>query len=121
MKSVFRLFVLVFVVAGSLLAINACAGDPEFVIPLDADGNPDAVLATGAEIWTARCATCHGRTGNGGTGPRLADGRVTEKYPEFSVQTSIITNGVGGRMPSFAEKLSAEEIDAVARFTREVL
>lgn len=105
----------------ALAAAASCAADPQFAIPLGPDGAPDPVLTQGAEIWTARCATCHGRTGKGGTGPRLADGRVTEKYPEFNVQTSIITNGVGGRMPSFAEKLTPEDIEAVARFTREVL
>jgi len=103
------------------LLIVACAAGDLKALPLDENGEPDPVHVLGQDIWAARCATCHGSTGNGGSGPKLNEGRVAEKYPEFSVQTSIIANGVGGRMPAFRDKLSADEIEAVAVYTREVL
>jgi len=103
------------------LVIGACAAGELKALPLDENGQPDPVHVIGQDIWAARCATCHGSTGNGGTGPKLNEGRVLEKYPELSVQASVIANGVGVRMPAFREKLSVAEIEAVTRYTREVL
>ena|GEM_PF-114075 len=104
-----------------VVVIGACAAGELKALPLDENGEPDPVHVVGQDVWAARCSTCHGSTGNGGTGPKLNDGRIAEKYPELSVQTSIIANGVGGRMPAFRDKLSSDEIEAVARYTREVL
>jgi len=112
---------MVVVAAVFSLLVAACVSADLKALPLDENGEPDPVHVLGQDIWAARCATCHGSTGNGGTGPKLADGKATEKYPDLAVQTSIIANGVGGRMPSFREKLTPDEIDAVARYTREVL
>lgn len=80
----------------------------------------DPVLAEGQQIFNARCATCHGRTGNGGMGPKLA-GVVAQRYPNIADQEAVIANGRSS-MPSFAKQgLTPEQIEAVARYTRESL
>lgn len=101
----------------SLLA--GCAGEvPE--VPLGPDGRPDAELELGRAVYQRRCANCHGAGGGGGTGPQLGDGAVVDEYPDVADQIAVVTDGRNG-MPSFAGSLAAVEIDAVVRYTREVL
>lgn len=76
----------------------------------------DPTLAKGQEVFNMNCAACHGTGGGGRTGPRLvgiAD-RMTEEQG-----IDKIANGVAGTaMPAWSDRLSAEEIDAVAAYTR---
>lgn len=78
----------------------------------DAPEGPD-----GAEIFSDRCASCHGDRGQGGVGPRLADGRVVERFPDLEDQVRLVLDGRGG-MPSFQDRLSEDEVRAVVEFTR---
>ena len=71
---------------------------------------------TGAQLFAANCATCHGADGQGAVGPQLA-GRVTQRFPNIDDQVALVTNGSGG-MPSFSRKLSAQQIRKVVEFTR---
>jgi mono/diheme cytochrome c family protein len=98
--------------AVSLVAV-ACGGDSAPATP------SDPVLAQGQQIYNSNCARCHGRSGNGGLGKKLA-GVVANVYPDIADQEAVIADGRAG-MPGFDEQLSAEEITAVARYTREVL
>ena len=85
-----------------------------------ADGSDDAAepgVVDGAAVYSARCASCHGATGGGGSGPALADGRLLEAYPDVADQVAVVTDGRGG-MPSFSSRLSPEEIEAVVEHTR---
>lgn len=108
-------------VAGVLVAlvVGACAG-PAPDVPLGPDGTADAVLVRGREVFTARCVTCHGSDGGGGRGPALSDGRVGREYPDIRDQIAVVTDGRRG-MPSFGGVLTEAEIEAVVRYTREVL
>jgi mono/diheme cytochrome c family protein len=104
------------VLVGALLVAavaGGCSGGP---------ATPDdPVLAQGQQIYLARCASCHGASGGGGLGPRLA-GRMTERFPDIGDQVALVTNGVRGtNMRAFGDVLSPEEIDAVVRYTREAL
>jgi len=102
----------------SVLLLGACASSaPE--VPLGPDGQPDPVLSLGREVFASRCSSCHGSSGGGGTGPRLA-GKAVEKYPDIADQAAVVSDGRNS-MPSFGGTLSAAEIEAVVRYTREVL
>ncbi len=79
----------------------------------------DAVLVEGQKAYSQNCAGCHGAAGGGAYGRKLA-GVVTVKYPNIDDQIALITNGKGA-MPSFSKKLTADQITAVTRYTREVL
>ena len=74
----------------------------------------------GREVYSRRCANCHGAAGGGGTGPKLADGKVIEQYPDPADQLRLIAQGRNA-MPAFSGSLSSAELDAVVRYTREVL
>ena len=97
------------------LFLAACGGTAPEV-----SAGSDPILFEGREIWTAQCASCHGQSGGGGRGPALDNGRVLDRFPEQASQEALVLNGRGG-MPSFAGRLSEEQITAVTRYTREVL
>ena len=108
-----RVLVAGLVVAVGATAVAACGGSAAPPRP------SDPVLAQGQDVYNARCASCHGRGGGGGIGPKLA-GVVAERYPDIADQEAVIRNGKGS-MPKFDTSLTAEEITAVARYEREVL
>ncbi|RMH77630.1 MAG: cytochrome c [Actinomyces sp.] len=105
-------------VAVMLLAAACASATPE--VPAGPDGEPDPVLVEGRQIYRNRCAGCHGGAGEGGRGPRLGGGAVVEAYPDIADQVAVVTDGRGG-MPAWGGVLDEAEIEAVVRFTREVL
>lgn len=105
-----------------VLALTAAACGPASPpeVPAAADGVPDPVLVEGRTIYSRRCAGCHGTSGGGGRGPQLGEGRVLESHPDIEDQIQLVTNGRDG-MPAFEGTLSEAQIEAVVRYTREVL
>jgi hypothetical protein len=74
-----------------------------------------------ANAYLIRCGGCHGREGEGGIGPKLADGAVREKYPNIQDQIDIVTNGKNA-MPAFKDRnMTKEQIEAVVKYTRDDL
>jgi mono/diheme cytochrome c family protein len=73
----------------------------------------DETLAAN-QVFQKHCAKCHGKTAEGRHfgGPSLVAKTVAATSAEEL--RSIITNGKG-RMPKYAGKLTAEEIDALVR------
>lgn len=103
-----RLVVIVMVVA-------SCGGTaPE----VSAGSDPE--LFDGRAIWIGQCASCHGASGGGGRGPALDEGRVLDRFPDVADQEALILNGRGA-MPAYDGRLTAEQISAVTRYTREIL
>ncbi len=102
----------------SVLVVG-CASDPPDV-PTGADGTIDPELALGREVFAARCVSCHGESGGGGRGPNITGDRMAERFPDPADQVAVITAG-RNEMPAFEDVLSPEQIDAVVRYTRDVL
>ena len=70
-------------------------------------------LAGPAEIYSENCASCHGESRLGGTGPALIPeslGRIRKE----AITATISEGRMQTQMPSFKDTLSAEEIDALA-------
>ena len=63
--------------------------------------------ATGSQIYSAECASCHGASGEGGIGPSLQASTLS-----LSQIVAIVTDGQGF-MPGFSGKLTAAQIDSV--------
>lgn len=103
--------------AFAVLAIFAtgCTGTPAPEVTVD-----DPVLIEGRELYVQHCSACHGSTGGGGRGSKLNEGRLEQRIPDPANQIAIVTNGRSS-MPSFSGKLTEAEIEAVVRYTREVL
>ena len=62
-----------------------------------------------AALYSADCASCHGVNGEGGIGPDLRG------ITDATLVETQVKNG-GGSMPAFGDKLSAEEISALATY-----
>lgn len=101
------------VLVGSVTAV-ACTSGSSPAAPAD-----DPVLVEGQKVYSSNCAGCHGANGQGGYGKKLS-GVVTAEYPDIATQIALIANGKGA-MPGFSQKLSAAQIEAVTRYTRDVL
>lgn len=97
------------------VALTACtAGD----VPAAPADDPELVL--GRTVYANQCASCHGPDGGGGRGTQLNGGMLERAHPDPAAQRDIVANG-RGTMPGFSGRLSAEEIDAVVRYTREII
>lgn len=102
------------------LALGACSQESAPEVPVGAGGTADPVLVEGRDVWSSTCSRCHGASGGGGSGVKLADGRAEELHPEVESMISVVTEGKGA-MPAFGGSLTDEEIEAVVRYVREVL
>lgn len=69
----------------------------------------------GAVIWTAQCAACHGREGEGRAGPSLVAGDAATLTEEELVAKISDGKPLAG-MPAFKRSLSPEQIRAVAGY-----
>jgi mono/diheme cytochrome c family protein len=71
-------------------------------------------------IYARRCAGCHGGDGRGDTKPgkkykiaNLSDPSWPLAWDRVKIR-KVIAEGVPGQMPAWSDKLTAQEIDAVA-------
>lgn len=104
-------------------------------------------LELGAEIYAARCASCHGAGGGGGVGRAFTNGEVVKTFPDIIGQLDFVwlgSNGIGpggtpygdpareggahatlsyngNPMPAFKDVLTQAELLAVVRYEYEVL
>jgi mono/diheme cytochrome c family protein len=104
--------------AAVLLMAGCAASTPE--VPAGPDGSRDPVLVAGRDVYTDRCANCHGSAGGGDRGPRIAGDETLEDYPDVADLVDFVEAGKGS-MPGFGDELNDAELEAVARFIREVL
>jgi mono/diheme cytochrome c family protein len=111
-----------------------------------ADTGEATQLDLGAEVYAARCASCHGGGGGGGVGRPLSGGEVLATFPSLEQMLEFVaigTDGVGvgvgygdpnrdggqhiagsyngNKMPAFGDVLTQEELLAVVRHERETL
>lgn len=80
-------------------------------------GDRPPAEASGAEIFEQICANCHGSDLSGGIGPALNAGSNAASQDDAFLEFTI-TRG-RGRMPSFQNTLSQEQIERVIGFIRD--
>jgi len=81
------------------------------------DSGSTAPTTPGAQVFAANCARCHGADGGGGTGPQVAGGAATERFPDAEDEVAFVIKG-SGAMPSFGGQLSPAQIRQVVEYTR---
>ncbi|HEX3623297.1 MAG TPA: cytochrome c [Acidimicrobiales bacterium] len=115
------------------------------IIYMGAFAKPKAAAGplTGAQIYVkAGCSGCHGPTGGGGVGPKLAGGEAKLTFPNEADHIAWVETGsapskgmlygdparpggqhgpASGGMPAFKGQLTPEEIQAVVTYEREKL
>jgi putative heme-binding domain-containing protein len=73
-------------------------------------------IETGRKLYSGACAACHGPTGEGGRGPKIADGRLIRGESDEKIG-DVIRNGVpGADMPGF--KLPPPQVEAIVGYLR---
>jgi mono/diheme cytochrome c family protein len=109
-----RLAPLLAATALAALPLAGCGGDdsggPSGPPPQQVVDQGDA--AKGEQVFADNCAACHGADGEGGSGPKLAGDQA---YTDPAVVVDQIRDG-GGGMPSFRDRLSAQELADVSAF-----
>jgi cytochrome c oxidase cbb3-type subunit 3 len=100
-----------------VLAVVAVAVVVVLLFTNDPDSGSSAPTTPGAQVFAANCAGCHGADGGGGTGPQLAGGAATERFPNAEDQVAFVTKG-SGAMPSFGGRLTPAQIRQVVEYTR---
>lgn len=101
-----------------LIVFLAACGSPE--TPTSAPEVPEEAAVEVSEpaeidpaaIFSSNCARCHGADRSGKNGPALLPDRLTK---DPSAYEATITNG-SGPMPTFGNRLSADEISALVEF-----
>ncbi len=88
-------------------------------------GRLAAQAADGKSIYTEECRTCHGPVGK----PTQRAASQYKNIPTFDAAffakrsqdsiVAVLNHGAGKDMKSFKDKLSAEEIAAVAKYVKE--
>ncbi|HVE76744.1 MAG TPA: c-type cytochrome [Actinomycetota bacterium] len=93
--------------------------------PLEVDAE-----ASGADLFTQFCASCHGISGTGGSGPSMTGGSEVAQFPNIDDHIAFVksgsvrgqpygTSGTGtGAMPPWEGTLSDDQIRAVVEYER---
>ncbi len=107
---------LVWIVAIALI-IQPVLADP-LIEP--APTEPVITEPTGAALFSANCAACHAGGGNIIRRGKNLKQRAMKRngFGEVGAIASIVTKGKGA-MPAFADRLTGDEIEAIAQYVHE--
>ncbi len=95
--------------------IRSYQQEPSLPVHDDAvDGEAEA----GRAIYDARCASCHGRTGQGDSAISLNSPVFHDTASDGQIRYAVAKGRPGTPMPAFEEQLSGDEIDDVVAFVR---
>jgi mono/diheme cytochrome c family protein len=97
------------------LVLAACGGDSEGE-STPAPAAPTAGGTDGAQLFTENCANCHTLAAAGASGKVGPD--LDQLRPGPDLVKAQTENG-GGAMPAFKDKLSPEQIQAIADYVSE--
>ncbi len=109
-------FVVVLLLGAIVLGMGFGPSDDERIARAEAR-SLDLSEAEVAQIYSARCASCHGPTGQGLIGPGFARVSVRLTVEEH---VDVVRNG-RNTMPAFAGILRDGEIEAVVAYERDIL
>ncbi len=77
-----------------------------------------ALAADAAALFGSKCAACHGKDGKGtAVGQKMGAKDITALKESEDAIAAVITNGKG-KMSAYKEKLSPDEIQALAKFVK---
>lgn len=100
-----------------MLQVRAAARSHELppwtALPKPAGLTPAELRASGRSLFLNSCAHCHGKDARGDEGPDLHGLDVSDRRI-----ATVVRRGIKGEMPSFAKKLSPEDIAALTAYLR---
>lgn len=111
-------FLLVMAVGLSIIGFHVSSDSRDDRLDREDAAAADSQADEGADLFSRRCASCHGPAGEGGAGPAFAG--VVERIPTVEEHEAIVRDG-RAQMPSFENVLSDEQISLVVAYERDVL
>jgi cytochrome c oxidase subunit II len=78
-------------------------------------------VAAGKEVFTGRCAACHGMNGEGGIGAKLTGGAIATGPVKNHLKFVINGSPKNPMMAAYGNQLSAKELAAVVTYERNAL
>lgn len=114
--------------AGALLFVVLVAAFPIYRA-VDAARRPDALeertaalIASGGELWSANCGSCHGASGDGDSAPALNSKEFLENTTDEQMHSITAVGIPGTEMPLWWNELGGtltdEQIAALVAFMR---
>jgi cytochrome c oxidase cbb3-type subunit III len=105
-----------------LLAAMFCAGlasltEGQTTPKSTIDKLSPADLTRGKQLYENQCSVCHGQTGTGGKGARLAQPTL-RRAPDDGALASVIANGIPGTEMPAAWQMTEREVWQVAGYVR---
>ncbi|XDA97116.1 cytochrome-c oxidase, cbb3-type subunit III [Sulfitobacter sp. LCG007] len=103
---------------GEILEKDQIGDVVEYVMALSGEDHDAQRAAAGAEIFADNCASCHGESGQGDReqgAPNLADA-IWLYGGDRATLTETVTNARFGVMPAWGQRLSEEDVRAVAAY-----
>ncbi len=93
------------------LLLSGCTPNPKLVIE-------EEKVKKGQEIFIKNCSSCHGKSGEGKIGPPLASPKIAKaiKKAEEGSEVEITILKGKGKMPSFEEKLTHQEVHSLLSY-----
>jgi cytochrome c6 len=77
-----------------------------------------ALAADAPAVFASKCAACHGKDGRGTTvGQKMGVKDITALKETEAAIATVISNGKG-KMSAYKDKLSPDEIQALAKFIK---
>src|ERR1700722_13548910 len=76
----------------------------------------DAQTLPGAQTYQDNCQSCHGTTLAGGRGPSLFSASILSSHSDDSLKQIVKAGVANSEMPSFAGRLSDDEIGQVVAY-----
>lgn len=101
---------------GSSATMAKATSAPVLVTPAVSPSTP---LPNANELYAEHCAPCHGAEAKGGYGPDLTTPKLEYGKSPTALRESIAA-GRNNKMPAFAGKLSAVEIDTLVSYLQQL-
>lgn len=88
-------------------------------VPVTPAVSLSAPVSNAKELYAEHCAPCHGADAKGGYGPDLTKPKLIYGKSPAALRESIAA-GRNNKMPAFASKLSAVEIDTLVSYLQQL-
>lgn len=80
------------------------------------DPEKQRFLSVGKAIFKTNCISCHGRSGEGGSGPNMTDESFLIVKAVTDIPQTVIKGSVSAGMPAWANRLSTNEVVLVSAY-----
>ena len=97
-------------------AIGNLVPDQATILGFLSDPEKQRFLTVGQAIFKTNCISCHGRSGEGGSGPNMTDESFILVKTVTDIAQTVIKGSVSAGMPAWGNRLSTNEVVLVSAY-----